>query len=325
MFARGRTGTVVPPNKRSIPAPPIQVAACVVRRDDGHILMARRRPEQTSPGFWEIPGGKVEPGERLDQAAMRELKEETGVIGQGLKPLLNHVHDFPTRRIHLSVFIAENWGGVPRGCENQELAWVDPRDPSVGPILASNTRVLARLALPSVVSVASRPASDPAQWARSCAARASACCAGAILLLDGGLPVPQRQALVRRLETAECRTARTVWACGVTSANKNFAIEFSHMAANRRPASSKDPLRGAVLSLSQALAPGALDGVDVAIIRTPNSDKGLLSDIRMRASGAVYALVEDEWIDFTNFKTLGVDGICITERHSNANTHEVFV
>ena len=49
---------------------------CGVALKGGEVFMARRRPEKAYGGFWELPGGKVEPGESHEQALARELAEE---------------------------------------------------------------------------------------------------------------------------------------------------------------------------------------------------------------------------------------------------------
>lgn len=66
----------------SDPDPPTAVAvAAIVRRGERglEVLIARRREDAIRGGLWEFPGGKVEPGERAEEAARRESLEETGI------------------------------------------------------------------------------------------------------------------------------------------------------------------------------------------------------------------------------------------------------
>lgn len=57
----------------------LMVATCVVR-SDGLVLLTRRAATKTFPFLWEIPGGSVLAGETGTQAAVRELREETGLV-----------------------------------------------------------------------------------------------------------------------------------------------------------------------------------------------------------------------------------------------------
>jgi 8-oxo-dGTP diphosphatase len=134
--------------------PVIDVAAAIVQDRAGRILLAERKQGQLSAGFWELPGGKIEPGETPEQAAGRELAEEVGLRVGSLRPLASYAHSFPTRRINLRFFRAETWDGTASGREGQRIAWVDPAAPNVSPLLPSHERVLQQLALPRRVSLA---------------------------------------------------------------------------------------------------------------------------------------------------------------------------
>ncbi len=57
---------------------PLRIATGVVERD-GKYLIADRIPPSDWPGYWEFPGGKIDPGETSEEAAVREVKEEVGV------------------------------------------------------------------------------------------------------------------------------------------------------------------------------------------------------------------------------------------------------
>lgn len=134
--------------------PVIDVAATIVADPSGRILLAERKPNQLSPGFWELPGGKIEIGESAPEAAARELAEEVGVRAGGLRPWAAYEYAFPTKRVKLRFFRAETWDGTPHGREGQRVAWVDPAAPSVAPLLPSNERVLQALALPRRIALA---------------------------------------------------------------------------------------------------------------------------------------------------------------------------
>jgi 8-oxo-dGTP diphosphatase len=131
----------------------IEVAASIVRMPDGRVLMAERTAGQISPGFWELPGGKIDSGESAEHAAIRELDEEIGIRALRVRPWISYVHAFPLRRIRLHFFKVERWEGTPHGREGQRLAWIDPAMPSVAPILPSVERVLAALGLPAFYAV----------------------------------------------------------------------------------------------------------------------------------------------------------------------------
>ena len=134
--------------------PVVDVAVGVLRAPDGRVLLAQRKPGKDAAGFWELPGGQVDPGESAAQAAERELLEEVGVRALDLAPWRVYEHDFPAKRLRLHWFHVRKWSGEPNGREGQQLAWVDPVHPTVGPLLPSNEIVMATLALPEVVAVA---------------------------------------------------------------------------------------------------------------------------------------------------------------------------
>jgi 8-oxo-dGTP diphosphatase len=134
--------------------PVVDVAVGVLRAPDGCVLLAERKPGKDAAGFWELPGGQVDPGESAAQAAARELLEELGVRVLELAPWRVYEHDFPAKRVRLHWFHVRRWSGEPKGREGQRVAWVDPTRPTVGPLLPSNELAFATLALPELVAVA---------------------------------------------------------------------------------------------------------------------------------------------------------------------------
>ena len=65
---------------------PIDVAVGVLIDADGRFLMTSRPEGKVYAGYWEFPGGKVEPGETIEQALRRELHEEIGITIGAAQP-----------------------------------------------------------------------------------------------------------------------------------------------------------------------------------------------------------------------------------------------
>jgi mutator protein MutT len=148
-------GLILPCRRQPLVGRPVvDVAVGVLRSPDGRVLLAERKPGKDAAGFWEVPGGQVEPGESAAQAAARELHEEVGVRALEVAPWRVYEHDFPAKRVRLHWFHVRRWSGEPKGREGQRLAWVDPASPTVGPLLPSNELALVTLALPDLVAVA---------------------------------------------------------------------------------------------------------------------------------------------------------------------------
>ena len=181
--------------------PIIEVAATIVRAPDGRVLLAERTRRQIAAGFWELPGGKIEPGETALAAAARELEEEIGIRPIGARKWISYHHDFRTRRLRLRFFLVERWAGEPTGREGQRLRWVDPAAPSVTPILPSNDRVLLALGLPSLYAMASADPTRTVAVALETVARQVADGARLIQVGAPDMPPDQRVALARRAQT----------------------------------------------------------------------------------------------------------------------------
>ena len=103
----------------------IDVAVGVILRPDGTVLLGNRPADKPWPGWWELPGGKLEPGETVMQALVRELREEIGITVTFAQPWVTYVHTYPTTTVRLAFCRITGWEGEPVGLENQELRWVD--------------------------------------------------------------------------------------------------------------------------------------------------------------------------------------------------------
>ena len=99
---------------------------CAVMGDaDGRILACRRSSGGHLGGLWEFPGGKVEAGEELAAALVRELQEELGVLVGVGEPLTPVTWDYGRGPFRLLPFICTVLQGIPTPLEHDELRWCD--------------------------------------------------------------------------------------------------------------------------------------------------------------------------------------------------------
>ena len=87
--------------------------------------MSRRLPDVHLGGYWEFPGGKLEPGETPESALRREIMEELGLeVEVGDIFAVGH-HVYPTKTIFLLVYEVVILSGSPQCKEVAEYAWLD--------------------------------------------------------------------------------------------------------------------------------------------------------------------------------------------------------
>lgn len=130
-----------------------QVAAAVLLRPDGSFLLGQRAPDTFYPGYWEFPGGKVEPGETPRQALDRELEEELGIRVLSAQPWIVREHRYEHAHVRLYFFRVGTWAGELRDHVHSALSWQVPGQPSVAPMLPANGPVLKALNLPDFYAI----------------------------------------------------------------------------------------------------------------------------------------------------------------------------
>lgn len=132
----------------TIKSEPTLVVAAVIKHslgDDTKVLIVRRGSGQTGAGFWEFPGGKVEPGESPEQALIREIQEELGLtirVGDLVGEL-----DFayPSKNIRLRVYWAEKQQGELFLVEHDDFKWCDPQEIPVGDLSEADRPFVAKI------------------------------------------------------------------------------------------------------------------------------------------------------------------------------------
>lgn len=131
----------------------VEVSAAVLQRPDGSFLLAQRPADKIWAGYWEFPGGKVEPGETAYHALVRELREELGIEVQAAYPWLARVFTYPHATVRLSFFRVTSWAGELHPHEGQQFSWQQPTEVFVSPILPANAPILRALELPSLYAI----------------------------------------------------------------------------------------------------------------------------------------------------------------------------
>jgi len=136
----------------------VEVAAAVMLRADGReFLLAQRPPGKVYAGFWEFPGGKVEPGESVRQALIRELQEELGITVTACSPWLTRQFTYPHATVRLNFWRVTAWTGeigITAPLEHSAVEWQTCGTAvTVAPLLPANAPILQALALPTTMAI----------------------------------------------------------------------------------------------------------------------------------------------------------------------------
>jgi len=119
------------------------VAALIVR--EGKFMICQRPEGKARAGLWEFVGGKAEAGEALEQALIRECREEIGVTVAVGDPYMTVDYDYPDISVHLTLFYAEITEGEPTPMEHNVIAWITPADIPNYPFCPADIPIIERL------------------------------------------------------------------------------------------------------------------------------------------------------------------------------------
>ena len=99
-----------------------EVVAALIVKD--HRFLICQRPAHKARGLlWEFVGGKVEQGETLPQALIRECREELGIRVTPQKIFMQLVHTYPDITVRLTLFWAQTQD-TPQRLEHNDLRWI---------------------------------------------------------------------------------------------------------------------------------------------------------------------------------------------------------
>ena len=100
-----------------------EVVAALIWR--GERFLACQRPAHKARGLlWEFVGGKVEPGETLEDALVRECREELAVTVVPRDIFMDVTHVYPDLTVHLTLFNADLPEGEPQALEHNDVRWI---------------------------------------------------------------------------------------------------------------------------------------------------------------------------------------------------------
>ena len=125
-----------------------EVVVGILFNKNGQILVAKRRNNQFMPGYWELPGGKIEVGENKKDSLKRELFEELGVTVN--KSTLTHTmhHEYPDKIVKLWIYNVDKCSGEPSGQEGQETSWCSIGQLNNYKLLPTMREIVHKISLP---------------------------------------------------------------------------------------------------------------------------------------------------------------------------------
>ena len=102
----------------------IKVVGAIIFNEQEEVLCALRSKDMSLPNYWEFPGGKVEPNELLEEAIVREIKEELNCTIKPLQIFNDTTYEYENVIVNLITIFAKLIDGTPTATEHDELRWV---------------------------------------------------------------------------------------------------------------------------------------------------------------------------------------------------------
>jgi 8-oxo-dGTP diphosphatase len=204
-------------------------------------LLARRPPDKVYAGYWEFPGGKLEPGESFHAALARELFEELGIVVANATPWLCREFTYPHARVFLKFFRVTGWRGEIEPREHSGIAWTRlGESPVVAPLLPANGAILRALALPDVY-VITHAAENGVEAELERLRRALARGVRLLQLRDKTLAADARRCFAERVATLVDAFAGVTWLVNDDEALARHVGAGLHLSSDRLSALVRRP------------------------------------------------------------------------------------
>lgn len=132
----------IPMTESRAPLPHKLIGVAVVWNEAGQILIDRRPQKGLLGGLWEFPGGKIEPGETVEDCIRRELQEELAIDVEVGDRLTTIDHTYTHFKVTLNVFHCRHVGGQPQPIECDEVRWVEVAELEQFPFPKANSQII---------------------------------------------------------------------------------------------------------------------------------------------------------------------------------------
>ena len=104
-----------------------EVVAALIWQD-GKFMICQRPAHKARGLLWEFVGGKTEPGETMEEALVRECREELDITVSVGEIFTQVIHEYPDIRIRLTLFLCTIAEGTPKLLEHEDLKWIYPSE-----------------------------------------------------------------------------------------------------------------------------------------------------------------------------------------------------
>jgi len=131
----------------------VHVAVAVIVNDKNQVLIAKRPDHVHQGGLWEFPGGKIEDGEAINQALIREIKEELDIVVSNPEPLIKIKHRYKDKTVLLDTQLIKKYTGNPVGAEGQAVKWKNISELNKLKFPAANKSIISALQLPDAYMI----------------------------------------------------------------------------------------------------------------------------------------------------------------------------
>lgn len=102
----------------------IKVVGAIIENENNEILCALRSTKMSLPNLWEFPGGKIEKGESLAEAIVREIKEELDCTIRFIDVFNDNTHEYDKFIVNLTTSRCKLIEGKPTANEHDKLIWL---------------------------------------------------------------------------------------------------------------------------------------------------------------------------------------------------------